>query len=64
MGIQLPKLRNWRSAFLPGIYQGTYVNPAKKAEEAIIPNLNPARSSTRQSKQLQLSAKIKPGSSK
>jgi hypothetical protein len=53
-GYPITETQNWRSAFLPGIYQGTYVNPAKKAEEAIIPNLNPARSSVRQSKQLQL----------
>ncbi len=52
-GYPITETQNWRSAFLPGIYQGTYVNPAKKAEEAIIPNLNPARSDARQSKQLQ-----------
>ena len=57
-GYPVTETQNWRSAFLPGIYQGTYVNPAKKAEEAIIPNLNPARSSTRQSKQLQLLQKL------
>ena len=57
-GYPITETQNWRSAFLPGIYQGTYVNPAKKAEEAIIPNLNPARSNTRQSKQLQLLQKL------
>jgi len=57
-GYPITETQNWRSAFLPGIYQGTYVNPAKKAEEAIIPNLNPARSSGRQSKQLQLLQKL------
>ena len=57
-GYPVTETQNWRSAFLPGIYQGTYVNPAQKAEEAIIPNLNPARSSTRQSKQLQLLQKL------
>jgi hypothetical protein len=57
-GYPITETQNWRSAFLPGIYQGTYVNPAKKAEEAIIPNLNPARTSTRQSKQLQLLQKL------
>ena len=51
-GYPVTETQNWRSAFLPGIYQGTYVNPAKKEEEAIIPNLNPARSSSRQSRQL------------
>ena len=57
-GYPITETQNWRSAFLPGIYQGTYVNPAQKAEEAIIPNLNPARSNTRQSKQLQLLQKL------
>jgi len=57
-GYPITETQNWRSAFLPGIYQGTYVNPAKKEEEAIIPNLNPARSSTRQSKQLKLLQKL------
>ena len=57
-GYPITETQNWRSAFLPGIYQGTYVNPAKKAEDAIIPNLNPARSNTRQSKQLQLLQKL------
>ena len=57
-GYPITETQNWRSAFLPGIYQGTYVNPAQKAEEAIIPNLNPARSNARQSKQLQLLQKL------
>mgnify|MGYP001405416747 FL=1 len=57
-GYPVTETQNWRSAFLPGIYQGTYVNPAQKAEEAIIPNLKPARSSTRQSKQLQFLQKL------
>ena len=57
-GYPITETQNWRSAFLPGIYQGTYVNPAQGAEEAIIPNLNPARSSTRQSKQLQFLQKL------
>ena len=57
-GYPVTETQNWRSAFLPGIYQGTYVNPAQKAEEAIIPNLKPARSSTRQSKQLELLQKL------
>jgi len=57
-GYPVTETQNWRSAFLPGIYQGTYVNPAQKAEEAIIPNLNPARSNSRQSKQLRLLQKL------
>ena len=57
-GYPVTETQNWRSAFLPGIYQGTYVNPAKKSDEEIIPNLKPARSSTRQSKQLQFLQKL------
>ena len=57
-GYPITETQNWRSAFLPGIYQGTYVNPAKKEEDSIIPNLNPARSNARQSKQLQLLQKL------
>ena len=57
-GYPITETQNWRSAFLPGIYQGTYVNPTQGAEEAIIPNLNPSRSSTRQSKQLQFLQKL------
>ena len=57
-GYPVTETQNWRSAFLPGIYQGTYVNPAKKSDEEIIPNLNPARPGKRQSKQLQLIQKL------
>ncbi len=57
-GYPVTETQNWRSAFLPGIYQGTYVNPSQKAGEEIIPNLNPARSANRQSRQLNLLAKL------
>ena len=57
-GYPVTETQNWRSAFLPGIYQGTYVNPARKAGEEIIPNLNPARPDNRQSRQLDLLAKL------
>ena len=57
-GYPVTETQNWRSAFLPGIYQGTYVNPARKAEDEIIPNLNPSRPVERQAPQLQLLAKL------
>lgn len=57
-GYPVTETQNWRSAFLPGIYQGTYVNPSQKAGEEIIPNLNPVRSANRQSRQLNLLAKL------
>ena len=31
--------KNWRSAFLPGAYQGTYVNPAIKEVEQLLANM-------------------------
>ena len=57
-GYPVTETQNWRSAFLPGTYQGTYVNPARKAGEEIIPNLNPARSDDRQFNQLRLLEKF------
>ena len=57
-GYPVTETQNWRSAFLPGIFQGTYVNPARKTGEEIIPNLNPARPDNRQSRQLDLLAKL------
>lgn len=57
-GYPVTETQNWRSAFLPGIYQGTYVNPARKAGEEIIPNLNPSLPPLRQSRQLNLLNKL------
>jgi hypothetical protein len=57
-GYPITETQNWRSAFLPGIYQGTYVNPTRKAGEEIIPNLKPARPADRQVRQLGLLEKL------
>ena len=57
-GYPVTETQNWRSAFLPGIYQGTYVNSARKAGEEIIPNLNPSLPPLRQSRQLNLLNKL------
>ena len=54
-GYPITETQNWRSAFLPGIYQGAYVNPAKGGAPAdLIPNLKPGRSPERQARQLKL----------
>ena len=53
-GYPITETQNWRSAFLPGIYQGTYVNPSKGGPSEVLPNLKPARSDDRQAKQLDL----------
>ena len=53
-GYPITETQNWRSAFLPGIYQGTYVDPAKGGSSDVIPNLKPARSDSRQASQLDL----------
>jgi hypothetical protein len=46
---------NWRSAFLPGVYQGTYVNTAHTTIEKLIENIhNTAVSPEQQHKQLTL----------
>ena len=51
-GYPIMETQNWRSAFLPGIFQGTYVDPSKGRVADVIPNLKPARSPARQSDQL------------
>ena len=53
-GYPITETQNWRSAFLPGIYQGTYVDPSKGGPSDVIPNLKPARSDSRQASQLDL----------
>ena len=34
---------NWRSAFLPGVYQGTYVDTSKEDPRALIADVHNAR---------------------
>ena len=45
---------NWRSAFLPGVYQGTYVNPRHRDIERLIENVRPVRGAEVQARQLDL----------
>ena len=46
---------NWRSAFLPGVYQGTYVNPQHEEIDKLIEHVrNPALNRDEQRRQLDL----------
>jgi hypothetical protein len=38
-GLPVSDVSNWRSAFLPGIYQGTYVNSSRTNVEELIENI-------------------------
>ncbi len=58
-GLPVADVSNWRSAFLPGIYQGTHINTKKIKPEELIENItNPRWSSTTQRRQLDLLAQI------
>ncbi len=45
---------NWRSAFLPGIFQGTYINPLKRDVASLIANIRPATDASTQRRRLDL----------
>ncbi|MBY0527916.1 MAG: DUF1501 domain-containing protein [Gemmataceae bacterium] len=54
-GYPITGTQNWRSAFLPGAYQGTYVNTQHTAVEQLIENIrNASMSSAEQRRQLDL----------
>lgn len=54
-GFPVAAKKNWRSAFLPGAYQGTYVNPALQDSERLIANItNGELSREEQRRQLDL----------
>ena len=56
-GLPVADSSNWRSAFLPGIYQGTYLDTRKKNVTDLISNIkNKELSLTEQRKQLDLLA--------
>ena len=47
-GLPVADVSNWRSAFLPGIYQGTYIDTRKEKAEDLIENIrNPVVSQAR-----------------
>src|SRR5690606_23970012 len=53
-GMPIKRAENWRSAFLPGRFQGTYLDSSIQQVEQMIENLrNPAARDSRQAKQLE-----------
>ena len=58
-GLPVADVSNWRSAFLPGIYQGTYIDTRKDKAEDLIENIRNAVVSRRdQRRQLDLLAEL------
>ncbi|MDP7020670.1 MAG: DUF1501 domain-containing protein [Pirellulaceae bacterium] len=58
-GLPVADSSNWRSSFLPGIYQGTYLDTRKKEVADLIANIrNPKINSGAQRQQLDLLAKL------
>ncbi len=54
-GMPIKDSANWRSAFLPGIYQGTYIDPENQQVDQLISNVrNPRLTTTQQQRQLEL----------
>jgi hypothetical protein len=54
-GLPVSDVSNWRSAFLPGIYQGTYINTTRTRVQDLIANIdNPNVSRATQQRQLDL----------
>jgi hypothetical protein len=57
-GLPVADSSNWRSAFLPGIYQGTYLDTRKTKVTDLIANIQSPRSATDQRRQLDLLASL------
>lgn len=58
-GMPIKRAENWRSSFLPGAFQGTYVDSSIERLEDMIENLrNPSARDSRQEKQLSLLRKL------
>lgn len=54
-GLPVSDVSNWRSAFLPGIYQGTYINTTRTSVNELIENIhNNNLSNTAQRRQIDL----------
>jgi hypothetical protein len=54
-GYPIQETQNWQSAFLPGVYQGTYINTADPSLDKLIENIrNSYVSGTEQRRQLDL----------
>ena len=58
-GLPVSDVSNWRSAFLPGIYQGTHIDTRKTKPEELVENIRNARlGPTEQRRQLDLLAEL------
>jgi hypothetical protein len=58
-GLPVADFSNWRSAFLPGVYQGTYINTTRTKVEELIEHIkNNFVSSSTQRRQLDLLAEL------
>jgi hypothetical protein len=58
-GLPVADVSNWRSAFLPGVYQGTHIDTRKTNVLELIENIrNPAISNSDQKRQLELLAEM------
>jgi hypothetical protein len=58
-GLPVSNVQNWRSAFLPGIYQGTYINTKRTQVEDLIEHIkNKSLSRSAQRRQLGLLAEL------
>lgn len=58
-GLPVADSSNWRSSFLPGVYQGTYLDTRKTAVTELIANIqNPSISTVDQRRQLDLLARL------
>src|SRR5262249_30230348 len=58
-GLPVADVSNWRSAFLPGIYQGTYLDTRKTKVEELLDNIkNKAVTGADQRRQLDLLAEL------
>ncbi|MDG3005017.1 DUF1501 domain-containing protein [Paludisphaera mucosa] len=58
-GLPVADVSNWRSAFLPGVFQGTYIDTRKEKAEDLIENIRNAYVSNReQRRQLDLLAEM------
>jgi len=58
-GLPVADVSNWRSAFLPGVYQGTYIDTRKEKAEELIENIrNGFVSKKEQRRQLDLLAEL------
>ena len=58
-GYPIQESQNWQCAFLPGMYQGTYIDTRKRKAEELIANIrNPRLTMTQQRRQLDLLKRI------